>query len=104
MSQRTFRRWRNRREMLVKVLDGEALVALAIERLHLLGAVGRNLLARRLAEPLVQSTASPCLSWVELRDHARDPREQAMTIPLSALRLMQVRTTEAMTCQFSAMR
>jgi hypothetical protein len=29
-------------QMLVKVLDRDALVALAIERLHLLGAVARN--------------------------------------------------------------
>jgi hypothetical protein len=41
-------------QMLVEVLDGEALVALAIERLHLLRPVDRNPLARRLAEPLVQ--------------------------------------------------
>ena len=41
-------------QMLMEVLDGETLVALAIERLHLLGPVDRNPLARRLAEPLVQ--------------------------------------------------
>jgi hypothetical protein len=41
-------------QMLVEVLDGEALVALAVERLHLLRPVGRNPLARRLAEPQVQ--------------------------------------------------
>src|SRR5271155_4860265 len=38
-------------QMLVEVLDREALVALAIEPLHLLGPVDRNPLARRLAEP-----------------------------------------------------
>ena len=41
-------------EMLVEVLDREALVALAIEPLHLLGPVARDPLARRLAEPAVQ--------------------------------------------------
>ena len=41
-------------QTLVEVLDREALVALAVERLHLLGAVARNPPARRLAEPLVQ--------------------------------------------------
>jgi hypothetical protein len=40
--------------MLVEVLDGEALVALATEPLHLLGPVDRNPPARRLAEPAVQ--------------------------------------------------
>jgi hypothetical protein len=40
--------------MLVEVLDREALVALAIERLHLLRPVGRNPLARRLAKPPVK--------------------------------------------------
>ena len=40
-------------EMLVEMLDGEALVALAVEPLHLLGPVDRNPLARRLAEPAV---------------------------------------------------
>ena len=38
---------------LVEVLDGEALVALAIEPLHFLRPIGRNKLARRLAEPPV---------------------------------------------------
>jgi hypothetical protein len=41
-------------QMLMEVLDREALVALAAERLNLLGAVGWNPLARRLAEPQVQ--------------------------------------------------
>ena len=39
--------------MLVEMLDREALVTLAIEPLHLLGAIGRDPLARRLAEPPV---------------------------------------------------
>src|SRR5271170_4533431 len=43
-------------QMLVEVLDGEALVALAIERLDFLRPVNRNPLARRLAEPAVQET------------------------------------------------
>src|SRR6202044_3102305 len=38
-------------QMLVEVLDGEALIALAIEPLHLLGPVDRNPLARCFAEP-----------------------------------------------------
>jgi hypothetical protein len=42
--------------MLVEVLDGEALVALAVERLHLLRPIARNPLARRLAEPPVQQS------------------------------------------------
>ena len=46
-------------QMLVEVLDGEALVALAIEPLHLLGPIGRDALARRLAEPTVEK---PCLA------------------------------------------
>src|SRR5277367_6288802 len=41
-------------QMLVEVLDREALIALAIEPLHLLGPVDRNPPARRLAEPAVQ--------------------------------------------------
>src|SRR5271154_4848011 len=44
-------------QMLVEMLDGEALVALAIERLDFLRPVARNPLARparRLAEPPVQ--------------------------------------------------
>ena len=40
-------------QMLVEVLDREALITLAVERLHLLGPVDRNPLARRLAEPPV---------------------------------------------------
>jgi hypothetical protein len=40
--------------MLVEVLDGEALVALAIRRLHFFRPIDRNLLARRLAEPPVK--------------------------------------------------
>ena len=40
-------------QMLVKVLDREALVALAIKPLHLLRPVRRNPPARRLAEPAV---------------------------------------------------
>ena len=40
-------------QMLVEMLDREALVTLAIEPLHLLGAIGRDPLARRLAEPPV---------------------------------------------------
>src|SRR6202020_753485 len=40
-------------QMLVEVLDREALVALAVEALHLLRPVGRNPPARRLAEPAV---------------------------------------------------
>ena len=41
-------------EMLVEVLDGETLVALAIEPLDLLGPVGRDPPPRRLVEPPVQ--------------------------------------------------
>jgi hypothetical protein len=41
-------------EMLVEMLDREALVTLAIKPLHLLGPVRRDPLARRLAEPAVQ--------------------------------------------------
>ena len=41
-------------EMLVEVLDREALVALAIKPLHLLCPIHRDPLARRLAEPAVQ--------------------------------------------------
>ena len=40
-------------QMLVEVLDGEALIAFAIEPLHLLRPVGRDPPARRLAEPAV---------------------------------------------------
>jgi hypothetical protein len=41
-------------QMLMEVLDREALVALAIKPLHLLGPVDGNPPARRLAEPAVQ--------------------------------------------------
>src|SRR4029077_16781424 len=41
-------------QMLVEMLDRETLIALAIKPLHLLGPVGRDPLARRLAEPAVQ--------------------------------------------------
>jgi hypothetical protein len=41
-------------EMLVEMLDREALVTLAIKPLHLFGPVNRNPLARGLAEPAVQ--------------------------------------------------
>ena len=44
-------------QMLVEVLDGEALVALVIKRLDVLRPVDRNPLARRLAEPAVQKTS-----------------------------------------------
>src|SRR5580693_856262 len=40
-------------QMLVEMLDREALVALAIEPLHLLGPIGRDPFARRLAKPPV---------------------------------------------------
>src|SRR5271156_3863569 len=42
--------------MLVEVLDREALVALAIERFHLLGPVDGNPLARRLAKPPIDKS------------------------------------------------
>src|SRR5574337_91248 len=41
-------------ETLVEMLDGEARVVLAVEPLDLLRPVGRNPLARRLAEPPVR--------------------------------------------------
>ena len=40
-------------QMLVEMLDREALVALAVKPLHFLGPVRRDPLARRLAEPPV---------------------------------------------------
>src|SRR5580692_10137259 len=40
-------------QMLVEMLDREALVALAIKPLHLLGPIGRDPFARRLAKPPV---------------------------------------------------
>src|SRR6185312_2051218 len=43
-------------QMLVKVLDGETLIALAIEPLDLLGAIGRHVLARRLAKPPINKS------------------------------------------------
>ena len=49
-------------QMLVEMLDREALVALAIKPLHFLRPVGRDPPARRLAEPAVQSPASPSSS------------------------------------------
>jgi hypothetical protein len=41
-------------QMLVEVLDGDALIALAVKPLDLLGPIDRNPLARRLAEPPIQ--------------------------------------------------
>jgi hypothetical protein len=43
--------------MLMEMFDGEALVALAIERLHLFRPVDWNPLARRLAEPPINKTS-----------------------------------------------
>ncbi len=40
--------------MFVKMPGGEASIALAIQRLDLVGAIDRNPLARRLAEPTIQ--------------------------------------------------
>ena len=48
--------------MLVEMLDREALVALAIEPLHLLRPVDRNPLARRLAEPPVDKAGLALLT------------------------------------------
>ena len=49
-------------EMLVEMLDREALVTLAVEPLHLLGPVRRDPLARRLAEPPVDEPGLAFLS------------------------------------------
>ena len=49
-------------QMLVERLDRKTLVALAVEPLHFLGAIGRDPFARRLAEPAVQKPSLACSS------------------------------------------
>ena len=72
-------------QMLVKVLDREALVALAIEPLHLLGPVDRNPLARRLAKPAVQE---PGLALLLVA--ARPPPKRPLAHPQKLRRLFLV--------------
>src|SRR6202044_1933358 len=72
-------------QMLVEVLDREALVALAIEPLHLLGPVDRNPPARRLAEPAVQE---PGLAFLLVT--ARPAPERSLAPPPIAPLLLPV--------------
>ena len=50
-------------QMLMEVLDGEALVALAIEPLHLLRPIDRDPPARRLAEPPIDKAGFALCEW-----------------------------------------
>ena len=75
-------------QMLVEVLDREALVALAIEPLHLLGPVDRNPLARRLAEPAVQE---PGLAILLIAARPAPERPLAHPQKLRRLFLVQLR-------------
>jgi hypothetical protein len=79
-------------EMLVEMLDREALVALAIEPLHFFRPVGRDPLARRLAEPavdeaglaliLVSSASSGGTSALSPRATRPPPPGSAPPIPI----------------------
>src|ERR1700733_6819629 len=75
-------------EMLVEMLDREALVALAVEPLHFLRPVPRNPPARRLAEPAVDE---PGLAFFLVA--ARPAPERPLRHPkqLGRLRLVQLR-------------
>jgi hypothetical protein len=75
-------------QMLVEVLDREALVALAIEPLHFLRPVGWNPPARRLAEPAIQKAALALLV-VAARPAAECPLAHPQQ--LRRLRLVQLR-------------
>jgi hypothetical protein len=72
-------------EMLVEMLDREALVTLAIKPLHLFGPVNRNPLARGLAEPAVQE---PRLTGLVIA--ARPAPERPLAHPEQLRRLLLI--------------
>ena len=75
-------------QMLVEMLDREALVALAIKPLHFLRPVDRDPPARRLAEPAVRKPGLPSLLIT-----TRPAPERPLAHPeqLSRLRLIELR-------------
>ena len=75
-------------QMLVEVLDREALVALAIKPLDLLRPVGRNPPARRLAEPPVDE---PGLAVLLVSPRPAPERPLAHPEQLGRLRLVELR-------------
>ena len=74
--------------MLMEMFDGEALVALAIERLHLFRPVDWNPLARRLAEPPVKK---PGLALLVVAVAPAAERPFAHPKQFRRLRLVQLR-------------
>ena len=79
-------------QMLVEVLDREALIALAIKPLHFLAPVDRNPLARRLAEPPVEKAGLALLLVA-----ARPSPERSLAHPqqLRGFSLIELRRFEA---------
>ena len=75
-------------QMLVKVLDGEALVALAVEPLDLRGPVSWDPFARGLAEPAVQE---PGLAVVFVATRPAPERPLSHPEQLGRLRLIELR-------------
>jgi hypothetical protein len=74
--------------MLVEMLDREALVALSVEPLHLLGPIGRDPRARRRAEPAVDQ---PGLAFLLLSPRPAPERPLADPQQLRGLRLVRLR-------------
>jgi hypothetical protein len=75
-------------QMLVEVLDREALVTLAIKRLHLLRPIDRNPLARRLAEPPVDK---PGLALLVVAVRPSPERPLAHSQKLGGFTLVELR-------------
>src|SRR5271156_1177349 len=75
-------------QMLVEVLDREALIALAIEPLHLLGPVDRNPPARSLAQPPIDK---PGLAILLVTARPAPERPLAHSQKLRRLFLVQLR-------------
>ena len=75
-------------QMLMEMLDREALVALAIKPLHFLGPVRRDTLARRLAEPPVDEAG---LAFLLISPRPAPQRPLAYAQKLRRLLLVQLR-------------
>jgi hypothetical protein len=80
-------------QMLVEVLDGEALIALAVEPLDLLGPVDRNPLAGRLAQPTIDK---PGLALILVSPGPAPEGSLAHPQKLRRLLLVQLRRFPAM--------
>ena len=81
-------------EMLVEVLDREALIALAIKPLHLFCPIHRNPLARRLAEPAVQEPGFALLLVAP-----RPPPQRPFAHPQQLRRLFLIASADSQRCR-----